>query len=378
MNSSRPMRFCIFKLGAIGDLLFALPNVRALKTATTESSSITWIVEEDLAPIPALVPEINQVFLLEREFYGGTAWTRIRLALALRKRLPRQFDGILLLHRHWGYLLALIGKGPVYRIARPPKAIWGRALSTLLSKFCDVHSIEYPPMSRHESEAIQAVTAAMLARLGLHSKIDWKMTPDDLRFPSVHPQLPSAKDMILIHLGGGQNVKSEFILKRWPGMSDLVKQLLHSRTERIGIVGANSERKQAEALVQELGYPDRLISYAGRTTLTQLVSMIAECKMLIGPDSGPVHIADSLGVPCLAVFGPTSEVSWGVTGPLAKTVQASTPCRPCYKDDGKFPECHHAHICMRSLSPHEVLIATENILRTIDHGPFPTSISLQH
>lgn len=360
------MRFCVFKLGAIGDILFTLPNAEILAKAA-DGSSITWIAQEDLAMIPSLSPSIDQVFIVDRSFFSATPIGRLRHAFRLRRRLPSRFDGILLLHRHWGYLLAIAGKGPIYRLSRPPKNKFVALMHKISSVIFNIHHVESPTMSIHESLAIRKATMTMLEDLNLRAPLIEKTPVPQLRSPPLRRDI-TLSNTILIHLGGGQNLKSEFLLKRWPFMRSLISELLRTRTEDIGIVGSPTEKTEALELIQSLSNPRRLKNYAGTTTLTQLITLISQSKLLVGPDSGPLHIADAMGTPCIGIYGPTSDISWGLIGPHSRTVKADIPCRPCYKDDGKFPICRHNHSCMQTLSTETVVNEIQALLQKTEIG----------
>ncbi|MEO5970864.1 MAG: lipopolysaccharide heptosyltransferase I, partial [Bdellovibrionia bacterium] len=68
------------------------------------------------------------------------------------------------------------------------------------------------------------------------------------------------------------------------------------------------------------------------------------------------HFADSLGVPCLGLYGPTSTVSWGLLGINSQTFSEPVACSPCYLDTGEFPNCPYEIKCMTELTPERVLV----------------------
>ena len=94
--------------------------------------------------------------------------------------------------------------------------------------------------------------------------------------------------------------------------------------------------------------PARVINLAGLTSLRELASLISLCRVFLSNDSGPMHIADALGVPVVALFGSTNEI---VTGPFSKArvIHKHVACSPCYKRT-----CPIDFRCMKAIEVEEV------------------------
>ena len=112
------------------------------------------------------------------------------------------------------------------------------------------------------------------------------------------------------------------------------------------------------SLVKEIcqDLPSRVINMAGLTSLRELASLIKLCNVLLTNDSGPMHIADALGTPVVALFGSTSEV---VTGPYRAgvVIHKHVDCSPCYQR-----RCPIDFRCMKKIESDEV---TQAILRVL-------------
>lgn len=124
------------------------------------------------------------------------------------------------------------------------------------------------------------------------------------------------------------------------------------------------------ALVKEIcqGLGSRVINLAGLTSLRELASLISLCSILLTNDSGPMHIADALGTPILALFGSTNEI---VTGPYStgKVIHKHVECSPCYQRT-----CPIDFRCMKRIDSEEVY---QEILRTLDQKK-ETSLKILH
>jgi heptosyltransferase-2 len=97
---------------------------------------------------------------------------------------------------------------------------------------------------------------------------------------------------------------------------------------------------------------------AGETTLAEFIDLAAACRVYITNDSGAMHIASALGVPTVAVFGSTDEITTGPAGPLARVVREPVECSPCLKR-----ECPIDHRCMTRVDASRVARAALELLK---------------
>jgi ADP-heptose:LPS heptosyltransferase len=109
--------------------------------------------------------------------------------------------------------------------------------------------------------------------------------------------------------------------KRWPveGFARLARSLAQQGAA-ILIVGSRSENHLQDALADASGI--ELIRAVGDTTAGQLMGLLERCVLFVGNDSGPLHIAAALGIPCLAFYGPTDP---RLTGPFGEEHVVLTP-----------------------------------------------------
>ncbi len=134
--------------------------------------------------------------------------------------------------------------------------------------------------------------------------------------------------------------------KCWP--ADRFRQLvvrLRSKGLQVAVFGSPSERQLSNFVAGKEG-----VSFAGWTSVGDLVAILANIAVLVTNDSGPMHIANSLGRPVVALFGPTDPK---LTGPYNKPhilIYKNPPCGPCWKRTCP-PE---KHICMNSIQVDEV------------------------
>ena len=144
--------------------------------------------------------------------------------------------------------------------------------------------------------------------------------------------------------------------KQWPPtrVAEVVRRLLDRGIASV-LVGAAGDREAARAIESSV----RTVNLIGRTTLTELIGVVAACGAFLSNDSGAMHLAAALGRPVVATFGPTDE---RVTAPEGdhELFTADVFCRPCMLRD-----CPIDHRCMKRIPPDRVADA---LLRRIEQG----------
>ena len=142
--------------------------------------------------------------------------------------------------------------------------------------------------------------------------------------------------------------------KQWPPrrVAEVMAAIAHSGFLPV-MVGAGADRDTGRAIESSLPPGARVVNLIGRTTLRQLVGVVARCAAFVSNDSGAMHIAAALGVPLTAIFGPTDE---RVTAPAADAdadadvLVRDVFCRPCM-----LRECPIDHRCMKRIDVETVL-----------------------
>jgi ADP-heptose:LPS heptosyltransferase len=211
-------------------------------------------------------------------------------------------------------------------------------------------SVPHDP-TRHVADTFVAVARAAglspsMARASL-------VVPDADR-ERLRSLLPAAaRPLIVLHPGSGDH----FPGRRWPPdrYGELAARLVTRHRAEIVLTGSASER----ALVRRV----RAHGPAGATDLCGcldtglLLALLARADLVVSNDTGPVHLADALDTPVVALYGPNTPHRYGPRGPRALALYADLPCSPCLDDRTmKRSSCRH-HVCMDALSVTHVLAA---------------------
>ena len=158
-----------------------------------------------------------------------------------------------------------------------------------------------------------------------------------------------AKTMV-IHPGSGSKKKS------WPldRFLDLIRYLQENVGSPILAVIGPAEGGEIQKAFEKMEWvmgPDAPLLAKG-FSLPELASLIEGCRVFIGNDSGITHMAAALGVPTVALFGPTDPKVWAPRGEKVTVVSPEVSCSPCSQE--RFFECQHAD-CLKGVELSDVL-----------------------
>jgi ADP-heptose:LPS heptosyltransferase len=328
-------KILIIKFGALGDLSYALPAAKALKSSF--DCHITWLVGNSCASFLKDHSSIDDVISIDdKKIYGKNFFAKLFELAKTYLKLKKRFDNIIILHRDKIYYRAfrLLSRGVIFQLSR--------------EKNNSKNFVHVAPMTLHESRAIKKLIARFVLFISQKKEIPWQW--DYSHISTTHIHLP--ENFGVIHLGGGSNSKTEFRLKCWPHWEEFILKILRNTALNLVFVGAPSEEHEFKKM--NLDSFSNCINLIGKTTIPELVDVIRRSDFLVGVDSGPLHIADSLNKKTIGLFGPTSSVSWGLLSQHAHIFKHDVPCSPCYKDDGIFPACGFGHQCMNGIDAEKV------------------------
>ncbi len=350
-----PRRILLIKPDHLGDLLLATPAITRLRQHVPHAH-LSLLVGAWAAPIVAHNQHLNALQTLPfpgfvRQAQRPHLLQPYALLLHTAALLRSQhYDAALLLRddHWWGAALALLAGIPQrVGMAVPDVA----ALLTL--------AVPYHPRQHVAAQAL-AVVDTLVQGVPVAPVAGWQPDLPPLYYTPPAPdqawarhyvqQHAAEQDLIVIHPGTG-GASKHWLASHWAAVARALSQL---DGVRLLLTGGAGE----VALVQELAaqvQPAPLV-LAGKTSIGQLAALLAHATLVLGVDSGPLHLAVSQGVPSLHLFGPSDPQRFGPWGdPLRHVVlHADLPCRPC----GVFAACPRGLAvpeCMAVMSVAQVL-----------------------
>ncbi|MBT4525470.1 MAG: lipopolysaccharide heptosyltransferase II [Deltaproteobacteria bacterium] len=185
-----------------------------------------------------------------------------------------------------------------------------------------------------------------------------------------HPYLPMDENWISSQIQqSGLTLPQDFIVfapgakygpaKMWPVQH--YKKLAEQLNEHgipVLIIGTQEEVELGDSIVSESKQDTNL---CGKTSLLEMIAVMARSKLLVSNDSGTMHVMSALAKPQIALFGSTSITWTGPENPLAEVMTINYKCSPCFKRTCKYQH----YECLTGILPEYVF---ESILKIMNHA----------
>lgn len=143
--------------------------------------------------------------------------------------------------------------------------------------------------------------------------------------------------------------------KQWPEEHalNLLERLLSFHHVVVHCLGAASDTEGYSRLGSKLSMAaqNRFYNHCGTFSLNDSMAFLQQMDLVIGVDSGPLHMAAAVGVKTIALFGPMNPVQWAPVEAVVLQTKETLDCQPC---NLKVP-CHREYACMQSLLPDEIM-----------------------
>jgi len=148
---------------------------------------------------------------------------------------------------------------------------------------------------------------------------------------------------VRIAVGAGASYGSA---KCWPPdrFAKALNALLAKHDADVLLFGTPGEVPVSAAIAAELQRPP--INFTGKTSIADLPALLSQCHLFLGNDSGAMHVAAAVGLPVVAIFGPTDPDGTSPVTPRATIVQQKPYCSPCF-----LRRCPTDHRCMTAVTP---------------------------
>jgi len=283
----RRTRFWLRLPNWLGDVVMALPLIRALRQSRPDAA-ITFLAQ------PAFVPFLERLNLAEHIIplppRDSRYWQFFR---NLREEYPDVH--VLFTNSLRGDLEAWFAGAPQrFGMLRPGK--W-RPLLT--------HAWKLPADLNESREHQTTVWEKYFRHFGLQGELDF--TP----FPWPASSSTSSVTLIIGCICGTENLPE----KRWPveRWREFLTALFVAHPQaRVRLFGVAGDAPITAAVAA--GFPpERVADLAGKTTLLEFADALRTCTAVVCNDTGGMHLANALGVPVVAVYGPTNPLR---TGPI--------------------------------------------------------------
>ena len=327
-------KICIIHLNQIGDLVFSLPLLKSLRDKFPQAV-IHSIVKPYLAELLKDSPYVDEIYFRESGFVA-----KLRLFKKIRKN---NYDLLISLSRSEECLgMASFSNAGIK--AGFPGFPWKPFFN--VKETIDGHNSWY-----NNSKLLKAlgITVVKNDYVGL---MRTDATTDNLFLP---------ERFVVISPGASKRR----LTKNWgeKKFADLIF-LLYEKFDLIPVLVGSVANVASNKVIEDYflkkagGDKTKLVNFSGKINLQTLCTVIKKAALFVGIDSGVLHLASSLDIPVVGLFGPTDPFYVGPQNLKSIVVKNETlECVPCYLKD-----CGHRN-CMNSLSVSSVIDACEKLVK---------------
>jgi heptosyltransferase-1 len=344
------MRILIIKTSSLGDVIHALPVLEYLRQAAP-GAVIDWVVDEtfsDLVSGNPLVERLLPVAFRRWKKAPFSARTRQEVLAFIRELRLQRYDLVFDLQGN-------SKSGMVCWLARSRRKI-GFDREHLQEKLNTLFTTEQVSFSSADRNAVQRYLRVVSAPFSLlpdglqtHSDIATSAEDDCAAEKSL---VSATSPLILLHTGTTWQTKLWFN----DGWLELGQQLLQKYPSAILLFswGNDEEKERAERLVCQLGQRALLLP---PVSLKQFAAVLKRCDLVVGGDTGPVHLAAAVGTFTVSFYRCTDGLRNGPYGTRHAIIQSPLPCTICMRK-----QCDQDEDCRRSITPTALFEAAERLL----------------
>jgi len=331
-------RILIVGVNWLGDSLLTTPAFKALKKKLPGSYLGVMVVER-VREVFEGNPYIDEVIVFDEGGQQKGFFAKLKFIQLLRKK---RFDTVFLIHRSFTRALICFLAGIGLRIGyRRLKNYFILNKRIKPSKDLVHRQDHYLYLFEKSGIVIEDRLPSFFISEDIREKVNKDLEP-----------LKKEQAFLI-----GINPSANWELKRWPGshFANLADCLVRDFNSAIIFIGTEAERPLIEEARAKMSQES--FNFSGKTSLKELGALMQNLRLFISNDSGPAHLAASLGVNTLVIFGPTSPEATAPRGRAVRVVKKDLDCQiPCYKLD-----CQD-NTCLKDLSVYQVYSQAKNIL----------------
>jgi heptosyltransferase-2 len=338
-------RILIVRTDRIGDVLLSTPVIRALRE-NYPYAYIAMMVSPYAKEIVENNPYLDEVIVYDKDNRQKSWINSIKFALGVKKK---RFDLAVILHPTNRVHLV------TYFAGIPKRLGYDRKLGFLLSD-----SIKHNKQlgQKHELE----YTLDILKYLGIQSKdknIFIPIKPESEKWAEelfLQEGIDKYDKLLAIHPGASCPSKI------WPQdrFAKIADQLIEKYGFKVLIIAGPKDIASAKIVCKNMKHP--AVDLAGKTSVSQLASVLKKCQLFISNDSGPVHIASAVGTPVISIFGRNqkglSPKRWGPVGKKDRVLHKEVGCIQCLAHN-----CVKEFACLKAITVEDVMNVADSILK---------------
>lgn len=309
-RSLQPDRILLFRLDELGDMVTTLPVFAALRQAYP-TAEITLFCKPYLHGLLAHNPNIDHLVSSYGELTG-----RYKLILDMRG--------------DWDSLRFALGQRPAYRIDRGSVRFLNR-----LFRRQQAHEVIF---NRQLLDPLLGPASDMPV-LQLHTG------RRNLQQANLFLQRHDIHNFVVFHTGARKLLR-RWGLKAWAALAQQIRDKYGYQIVFAGSAEDIGDIARIQALI-----PFPTYSFADQGSLLDFAALVAQARLMVGNESGPMHVSSATATPTLALFGPGQPEIFSPYGEKNRFLHHKLPCNPCDQVHCVFPE----NPCINRITVAEVM-----------------------
>lgn len=350
--AATPARILLLRLERIGDLLMTHEAIASTRRLWPDAE-IDLAVGSWNAPLARLIPEVSRVDVLDVPWLAreGTGLSWPALVAHARRWRSRRYDLVINFEPDIRSNFLAWHSGAPRRVG-----YWTGGGGAFLT---DV--LAYDPAA-HVAASAQHLLAQVDARAASLSAPPSRLTIDagsDAAAAQTLAGVPADHRLVGLHVSGGRESK-QWHLSRF---ADAGRQLAQEPNVTLVLTGGPGDRALVAEVKAQLGAAS-VIDTSGALDLPATAALLSRLTMLITGDTGPMHLAASVGTPVIALFGPSDPRRYGPLATRQQVLRVQLPCSPCGQVRLPPERCRgHVPDCMDGITVAAVVDAAQRWLR---------------
>ncbi len=321
-------RIALIKPSALGDIVHALPVLTALRVRFPEAR-ITWVVNRSYEPLLAGHPDLSDTLAFDRGAFRDVRGSLSAAWAFARELRRRRFDLVIDMQGLFRSGLMALASGAPRRV--------GFASAREGSRYAYTHKLKCP--ARGGAHAVDRMwTVAQAFGVGHLPKV-FRVPLSPAEVDAARAELAALpRPVVAVAVG------AKWITKRWPP-AYFAEAINRARAHFGGsavFIGGPDDTALSQQVIADLRSP--ALDLTGKTSLPRLASLLSLADVMLGNDTGPLHLATALGVPCVAPYLCTQVRLHGPYSQGANCVETSVACAGSY-----LKKCGNM-ICMPELT----------------------------
>ncbi len=324
-------KILVIRYGTIGDTIFASAFYRELRKALPEAQ-IDVLVDDIAFEVMQKCPYINKIFHINGKYKNYFAY------IALFKK----YDTVYFLKNDRFFTMIAFWAGVKNRIGFNIRR--NKFLTKTAPYNCDRHEIDcYLDLLRISGFSVENDKTEL-----------WLDKINDSKVREITEIIPDKKVLIQAY--------SRFQQKNWLDeyWAEVISYLSNNIKSQVFLVGGDKDIQNYQNLIKkvksELELPP--IDMCGKLSIKETMSLVKKMDLVIGIDSGVIHMAAALDIPSIMLHGPTSLVRWKPRSEKCIVLSRHFSCSPCCLQPGSKKYCkNRVSDCMEFLTP-DIVIET--------------------